>query len=434
MGIAGKWIRNFLLGKREEKGKHKKRVNSVATEVITKEKRRWSFKKSTTTDKVTCRNLSFDSISTPHLAKQVLEEHEIEQIRFKAILVTTSKQVNGTMPVVTTPVSQAIGPLKDAAAIKIQAAFRSYLARKALCALRGLVKLQALVRGHLVRKQTTAVLRSMHALMTIQVRARYRRVQMVEAGAELATKRSGHGESARNSTVRPFLDYFLTFPLDDHPSGSAFCRICSSTQILRSNLLDFLFSIELKSGPLHYSQAERKELGVVTTYHSGRFPINMQEDQPDQTCCSPPATVTETSSTNLSKTKQIKLQASTAPLSHENRGYMSNTASSKAKARSHSEPKQRPKKWRPVQKNKQSTSVRGVNVALEVQEQYMPSPSEFDEQENQHPWFIKLYRSAKQVNGSHADHSSVANCNSNFEKTLNPFEACSRYLANTSRG
>ena len=72
-------------------------------------------------------DLSFASLSTPHLAKQVLEEHEIEQIRFKAILVTTSKQVNGTMPVVTTPVSQAIGPLKDAAAIKIQAAFRSYL-------------------------------------------------------------------------------------------------------------------------------------------------------------------------------------------------------------------------------------------------------------------------------------------------------------------
>ena len=138
MGIAGKWIRNFLLGKREEKGKHKKRVNSVATEVsnlgsprailsVTKEKRRWSFKKSTTTEKDTRRNLSFDSISTPHLGKQALEEHEIEQIRFKAILVATSKQVNGTMPVVTTPVSQAIGPLKDAAAIKIQAAFRSYL-------------------------------------------------------------------------------------------------------------------------------------------------------------------------------------------------------------------------------------------------------------------------------------------------------------------
>lgn len=50
--------------------------------------------------------------------------------------------------------------------------------RKALHALRGLVKLQALVRGHLVRKQTTATLRCMHALMAIQVRARIHRIQM----------------------------------------------------------------------------------------------------------------------------------------------------------------------------------------------------------------------------------------------------------------
>jgi len=49
-----------------------------------------------------------------------------------------------------------------------------------LHALRGLVKLQALVRGHLVRKQTTATLRGMHALMSIQVRARIKRIKMAE--------------------------------------------------------------------------------------------------------------------------------------------------------------------------------------------------------------------------------------------------------------
>lgn len=47
-------------------------------------------------------------------------------------------------------------------------------------ALRGLVKLQALVRGHQVRKKTTATLRQMHALMAIQVRARFQRIQMAE--------------------------------------------------------------------------------------------------------------------------------------------------------------------------------------------------------------------------------------------------------------
>ncbi|XP_047259131.1 protein IQ-domain 26-like [Capsicum annuum] len=54
------------------------------------------------------------------------------------------------------------------AAAKIQSVFRGYLARKALRALKGLVKFQALVRGFLVRKRAAATLHSMQALSAVR--------------------------------------------------------------------------------------------------------------------------------------------------------------------------------------------------------------------------------------------------------------------------
>ncbi|XP_027367443.1 protein IQ-DOMAIN 1-like [Abrus precatorius] len=67
---------------------------------------------------------------------------------------------------------------EERAATLIQSYYRGYLARRALRALKGLVRLQALVRGHNVRKQAQMTMRCMQALVRVQGRVRARRLQL----------------------------------------------------------------------------------------------------------------------------------------------------------------------------------------------------------------------------------------------------------------
>ncbi|TKY46303.1 IQ-DOMAIN 1 [Spatholobus suberectus] len=76
-------------------------------------------------------------------------------------------------------------PTEEIAAIKIQTAFRGYMARRALRALRGLVRLKTLVQGQSVKRQATSTLRSMQTLARLQSQIRERRIRMSEENQAL---------------------------------------------------------------------------------------------------------------------------------------------------------------------------------------------------------------------------------------------------------
>ncbi|CAI9759248.1 unnamed protein product [Fraxinus pennsylvanica] len=78
-------------------------------------------------------------------------------------------------------VSRNLGKTKEEiASIKIQTAFRGYLARRALKALKGLVRLKSLVQGHSVKRQATTTLKCMQTLARVQSEICARRIRMSE--------------------------------------------------------------------------------------------------------------------------------------------------------------------------------------------------------------------------------------------------------------
>ncbi|XVF24891.1 hypothetical protein REPUB_Repub13aG0166800 [Reevesia pubescens] len=193
MGKATRWLKGmFGMKKEKEKDQMDQHSNSSCL-CHKKEKKRWSFAKSgKDANAISQIPLSIArNIPATDAAwlRSYIAETEKEQNKH-AIAVAAATAAAADAAVAAAQAAVAVvrltsngrntlfgGGRERWAAVKIQTVFRGYLSRKALRALKGLVRLQALVRGYLVRKRATATLYSMQALIRAQTAVRSQRIR-----------------------------------------------------------------------------------------------------------------------------------------------------------------------------------------------------------------------------------------------------------------
>lgn len=251
----------------------------------------------------------------------------------------------------------------ETAAVRIQSAFRGYLARRALRALKSLVKLQALVRGHIVRKQSADMLRRMQTLVRLQTQARASRAHLSSSDNLHSFKSSLSHYPVPEEYEHPHPVYSTKF------GGSSILKRCSSNANFRkiesekprygSNWLDHWMQDnscnKIKDTPSKNRQVDNQKSDKILEVDTwkphdspSKHSTKPQNQSLSRTADNSPQTFSASSKTGNGVRRGTPFTPTRSECSWSFLGgysgypnYMANTESSKAKVRSQSAPRQR---------------------------------------------------------------------------------------------